>query len=134
MDCHGEDSVAITGTIYPEYFGGFGSLAVLRAVMPAPQMVVSGAGDVFGLWCIMEVGNEQSYQDAAGRPSKVTFDVKLERYGEDTPGLLGGFLGLGAGIGGIGGSLGGSIGLGGGSVGVDIGVGGLGVGVGVRLF
>jgi phage protein U len=88
----GEESVTVTGTIYTDYFNGFDALATLRSQMPRPQMVVSGAGDVFGLWCIIEVGNEQTYQDSSGAPRKITFDVKLEAFGED--GLGAGFLGI----------------------------------------
>lgn len=75
--------VTISGTIYLDYYGGFGALALLRQIQPTPQMVVSGAGDVFGLCCILDVGNEQTHQDASGVPGKVTFDVKLGAYGED---------------------------------------------------
>lgn len=85
----GEEAVTVSGTIYTDYFQGFSSLSTLRAQMPRPQMLVSGAGDVFGLWCIVGVSNEQTYQDQRGRPRKVTFDVKLERYGEDGVGGLG---------------------------------------------
>ena len=63
--------------------GGFGALARLRSMARRPQMVVSGAGDVFGRWVIEEVANEQTYQDRFGRPAKITFSVKLKRYGDD---------------------------------------------------
>lgn len=83
----GEETVEVRGTIYPDYFNGFGALATLRAIARVPQIVVTGAGDVFGIWVIEEVGNEQTYQDRHGRPAKVTFDVRLKRYGEDGAGL-----------------------------------------------
>ncbi len=134
-----EEPVDVSGTIYPDYYGGFSSLASLRAMMSKPQMVVSGAGDVMGLWVILEVGSEQTYQDPAGRPRKVTFSVKLDRYGEDgasglglgqiagalaglsVGGILSGFPGvsLAAFSGGIGLNVG--IGAGGISAGIDIG-------------
>lgn len=79
----GEDSVEVHGLIYTDYQDGFGALRTLKAISGVPQMVVSGAGDVFGLWCIVEVGNEQTYPDEAGRPGKVSFTVKLDAYGED---------------------------------------------------
>jgi len=78
----GDDTVEIEGTIYTDYYGGFSSLTSLKAMARKPQMVVSG-GDVFGRYCITEISNEQTYQDQYGRPRKVTFTIKLERYGED---------------------------------------------------
>jgi phage protein U len=156
---YGDDDVVVSGTIYTEYFHGVGSLGTLRALMPYPQMLVSGAGDVFGLWCIEEVGHEQTYQDREGRPAKVSFDVKLGRYGEDAAGIAGGFLslassimsgvpgmsiglnmpagiGIGIGGGGLTGGLSASIGPNGLSAGVDVGarVGPMSVAAGGRLF
>lgn len=83
----GEESIEIAGTIYPEYFGGFSALASLKSMARRPQMVVSGAGDVFGRWAIEEVANEQTYQDRFGRPAKITFTLRLMRYGEDGAGF-----------------------------------------------
>ncbi|MEQ1670379.1 MAG: phage tail protein [Hyphomicrobium sp.] len=83
----GEDVIEVAGTIYPDYFGGYGALAKLRAMARRPQMVVSGTGDVFGLYCITEVGDEQTFNDHRGRPGKITFTLKLMRYGEDGGGF-----------------------------------------------
>ncbi|MGB4864301.1 MAG: phage tail protein [Hyphomicrobium sp.] len=83
----GEECVEIAGTIYTEYFDGFSSIRRLKAMARVPQMVVSGGGDVFGLFCITEVGNEQTFSDHHGRPRKVTFTIKLMRYGEDGGGF-----------------------------------------------
>jgi uncharacterized protein len=79
----GEDDVHITGTIYLDYYPGFGDLAVFRRMSQTPQMLVSGAGDVFGRWCILSLSNEQTFQDARGVPGKVTFELHLTAYGED---------------------------------------------------
>lgn len=83
----GEETVEVQGTIYTDYFGGFDAIKRLRAMARIPQMVVSGAGDVFGRWCILEVANVQTYSDAAGRPRKVEFTLQLSRYGEDGGGF-----------------------------------------------
>lgn len=79
----GEDDVHISGTIYLDYYPGFGDLAVFRRMSQTPQMLVSGVGDVFGRWCILGVSNEQTQQDKHGVPGKVTFDLHLSAYGED---------------------------------------------------
>lgn len=87
-----DDELTICGTIFTDYYpAGFDALGTLRAIQPYPQMVVSGAGDVFGLWCILDVSNEQTLQYADGVPRKVTFDLKLGAYGEDD--YIGGLFG-----------------------------------------
>jgi len=121
----GEDDVSISGTIYTDYYGGFGALSSLRSMSRSPQMVVSGAGDVFGRWCILNVSNEQTLQDASGKPRKVTFDIKLTRYGEDGFDGLGSLGGIGSALGGLGG-IGGALGGLGGALGGLGGLGGLG--------
>ncbi len=83
----GDETITVQGTIYTDYFGGFSALDRLRAIARVPHLVISGGGDVFGRYCIVNVGNEQTYQDARGAPRKVTFEVKLERYGEDGAGF-----------------------------------------------
>lgn len=90
----GEEDVTVSGTIWTDYYAGFGALASLRAMGRSPQMLVSGAGDVFGRWCVLEVANEQTLQDADGVPRKVTFDLKLSRYGEDGVNGIGAVFGL----------------------------------------
>lgn len=79
----GDESVEISGAIYTDYYPGFAALERLRSMARTPQFVVSGAGDVLGRYCITEISNEQTYQDQYGRPRKVTFNITLERYGED---------------------------------------------------
>ncbi len=79
----GEDSVEVHGLIYTDYQDGFGAIATLKAISGVPQMVVSGDGDVYGLWCITSVDADKTYPDAQGRTGKVAFTVKLEAYGED---------------------------------------------------
>lgn len=87
------ESIEVSGTIWTDYYDGFGALGQLRALQPHPQMVVSGAGDVFGLWCIIEVGNEQTLQYPDGTPRRVGYDLKLAPYGEDAWSGLGALAG-----------------------------------------
>ncbi len=120
----GEVGIKVSGTIWTDYFGWNGTLGTLRDLSPYPQIVVSGAGDVFGLWAITEVNNEQSIQDQHGIPRKVTFDIALEAYGEDEFFGGGDIIGLTAGIGGV------SIGV---SAGIQVGANGVGVQVGANI-
>lgn len=94
-----DEDVSVSATVYVDYFDGAGTAAKLRAVQSLPQMVVSGAGDVYGLWCILEVGDEQTQHDASGAPGKIALDIKLGRYGEDGWDGLGALLGQSAGVG-----------------------------------
>lgn len=83
----GEETIEVSGVIYPDFYGGFSALQTLRGMARRPQMVISGAGDVFGRFAIVGVGNEQTFQDQFGRPAKVTFSIRLMRYGEDGGGF-----------------------------------------------
>lgn len=83
----GEETIEVSGAIYTDYYGGFSALQQLKGMARRPQMVISGAGDVFGRFSIVRISNEQTYQDQFGRPAKVTFTVQLMRYGEDGGGF-----------------------------------------------
>lgn len=85
----GEETVEIQGVVYADYFGGVDVPKQLRSLGRRPQMVVSGSGDVHGLWCVIEVSNVHTYSDAKGRPRKVEFTVTLSAYGPDGGGFGG---------------------------------------------
>ncbi len=59
----GEDTITLEGVIYPHYKGGFGQLDAMRssAANGKPLDLVSGNGDVMGLWAIrsIEDGSDQ---------------------------------------------------------------------------
>lgn len=82
-----EETVEISGRIYTDYFTGFGMIKKLRSMARKPVMVVSGAGDIYGRWCILEVGNIQTYHDHRGQPGRVEFTISLGHYGDDGAGF-----------------------------------------------
>lgn len=76
----GPEAVDIEGTVYPEYFAGFEALRSLAGRASRPQVVVSGSGDVFGLWIVSSLSTRQSYFDTAGNPRKIDFRIELRKY------------------------------------------------------
>lgn len=81
----GEDEISITATLYPELTGGLGQVEAMRAAADAgrPMMMVSGAGRVFGRYCLTEIADTASFLTRDGTPRKVEVTLKLKRYGED---------------------------------------------------
>lgn len=76
------DKATIEGVVFPEEFGGLESLEGVRsaarngAVLP----LVTLGGNVFGMYVIEGVSEDQRYHDALGRPRKDVFSIELTRY------------------------------------------------------
>lgn len=81
----GERTVELDGTIYPHHRGGLGQVDRMRALaaLGEPLLMVSGRGDILGLWAIARVEEDQSHHLRAGEPRKQTFRLALQYYGED---------------------------------------------------
>ena len=88
----GVERLTLEGTIYPHYTGGLEQIRGMRAQAQAgaPLMMVSGLGDVFGLWVIQMVRDTESFLRADGLPRKVEFTCELAAYGPDGVRLGGG--------------------------------------------
>lgn len=88
----GEEHLTLEGVIYPHYTGGLDQIRGMRARARsgAPLMMVSGLGDVYGLWVITAVRDTESYFLASGLPRKVEFTLELSAYGPDGLGIGGG--------------------------------------------
>lgn len=79
------DEVTISGVIFDESFGGQASLDGLReaATAGSPLMLVQGGADlgrVFGLVVIQSIDEDRSFHDAAGRPRRNAYSIKVLRY------------------------------------------------------
>ena len=81
----GEESIELTGNIFPAYRGGLGQLDAMRAEAGKgqPLMLTSGAGDVLGKWCLTRVEETRSVFYANGSPRKMEFRLQIVHYGED---------------------------------------------------
>jgi phage protein U len=91
----GMETVSLKGVLYPgdpRLGSGFKQLENMRkeAMFGVPRGVASSLGRYYGLWCITEITDVQSYFDPNGSPRKVEFTINLAAYGPD-----GGGLGLG---------------------------------------
>jgi phage protein U len=82
----GDDTITLTGVIYPHYRGGLGQLNDLRrqAETGEPLLLVDGLGFVWGQWVITVIEETQSYLQSNGQPLKQTFQLQLKYYGDDT--------------------------------------------------
>lgn len=80
----GSDEITIRGVVFAQ-FGGQDSLDGLRqdALSGAPLMLVSGTageGAISGYYTIQAINEDRSLHDAAGRPAKNAYTIKLRAY------------------------------------------------------
>lgn len=76
------DRVKIEGVIFPEEFGGLESLEGVRSAARDGSVLplVTLGGNVFGMYVVELVTEDQRYHDAAGRPRKDVYTIGLKRY------------------------------------------------------
>ena len=76
------DKVSIDGVVFPEEFGGLDSLEGVRSAARAGDVLplVTLGGNVYGLYVIEGVTEEQTFHDAFGRPRKDVYSIDLKRY------------------------------------------------------
>lgn len=76
------DMVVISGAIFPHEFGGLTSLAGVRAAALSGSVLplVTLGGNVFGLYVVEGVGEDQTLHDRNGRPRMDAFRLTLKRY------------------------------------------------------
>lgn len=80
----GQDSITLNGVVLTAFRGGTGQVQILRAVAAQgrPQMLISGLGDILGMWVIESVEEGQGVFAAAGIPRRQEFSVKLRKYSD----------------------------------------------------
>lgn len=83
----GEETISLPGLIFPEWRGGFGQVAQMRALAAEakPLPLVDGAGASMGRWVIVRVDETQSTFAAAGAPRRVEFTIELRRFPDEPP-------------------------------------------------
>lgn len=98
-------SVGIGGVLFPHEFGGMASLAGIASAAKRgrPLMLVTGAGDVGGLYRVEGISEDWSLIDAAGRPRRDAYKLDLKLYVPSGGAGLGGMLSL------LGGLIGGAV-------------------------
>lgn len=75
------DTVTVRGVVFPEAFGGLGNLEGVRSAARAGAVLplVTLGGNVFGLYVIENVREDQSFHDANGMPRKDVYTIELRR-------------------------------------------------------
>ncbi len=81
----GEDSITLSGEIYPDYSGGLHQIDGMRteAAKGLPLLLVDGNGYVWKKWVIQTIDDAQEIFLANGTPRKMFFTLKITQYGED---------------------------------------------------
>ncbi len=86
----GEESITLSGVLYPEVTGGKLSLCALEAMADEGRAwpLIEGTGWLYGLFVIEEVSTTHAEFFPDGAPRKIEFSLKISRV-DDEPNLLG---------------------------------------------
>ena len=86
----GDETITLSGVLYPELTGGKISLAALKAMGDTGKAwpLIEGTGIFYGLFVIEEMSQTDSVFFPDGAPRKIEFSLKLTRV-DDEPDLLG---------------------------------------------
>jgi phage protein U len=78
----GADTISLPGVVYPSWRGGGGQLDKMRALAGKgqPQLLIDGAGNIYGRWVIEGIEEKQSVFAAFGQPLKQEFTISLRRF------------------------------------------------------
>jgi phage protein U len=81
----GHTTITLEGVIFPQWKGGLGQIQTMRnmAGRGFPLFLVSGFGDIFGLFAITNIDETQTTFFSNGAPRKQEFVVELMSYGAD---------------------------------------------------
>lgn len=86
----GDDTITLSGVLYPELTGGKISLAALKAMADEGRSwpLIEGTGLFYGLYVIEEISQTDSVFFPDGAPRKIEFTLRLTRT-DDEPDLMG---------------------------------------------
>lgn len=81
----GEDSITLSGDIYPSFAGGLHQLDFMRqcAENGTPLLMVDGRGFIWGRWVIQSIDDVREVFFSDGTARKQAFNLKIMRYVED---------------------------------------------------
>ena len=81
----GDDTITLSGLLYPEITGGEVSLTALtsQAYVGRPWPLIDGVGQICGMYVITGLNTTRSELDRYGRARKIEFTVTFERVDED---------------------------------------------------
>ncbi|MRR50806.1 MAG: phage tail protein [Rhodocyclaceae bacterium] len=89
----GDDTITLSGTLYPEVTGGKVSLAMLAVMADSGKAwpFIGGDGTYYGLWVIEDMSETGSLFFGDGSARQIDFNIKLSRVDDDDVGMLGAF-------------------------------------------
>lgn len=82
----GDDTITLSGTIYPEFKGGLEQLDKMRDMAGIGEPLElyfafdTKKANAMGLWCVDEVEETQTYFHTNGQPRKQDFTLKISYY------------------------------------------------------
>ncbi|EFC5375560.1 phage tail protein [Escherichia coli] len=81
----GDDTITLSGLLYPEITGGEVSLTALttQAYAGRPWLLIDGVGQIYGMYVITSLQTTRSELDRYGRARKIEFTVTFQRVNED---------------------------------------------------
>ncbi|EGO4196945.1 phage tail protein [Escherichia coli] len=81
----GDDTITLSGLLYPEITGGEVSLTALttQAYAGRPWPLIDGVGQIYGMYVITALNTTRSELDRYGKARKIEFTVTFERVNED---------------------------------------------------
>lgn len=81
----GDDSITLSGVIYPHFRGGLGQIQQMadQAGRGRPLELVDSLGNIWGRWCIEQIEEAVREFLPGGIPRKIEFNLKLAAYGEE---------------------------------------------------
>lgn len=86
----GDDTITLSGVLFPELTGGKISLAALKAMADEGTAwpLIEGTGIFYGLYVIEELSQTDAVFFPDGSPRRIEFSLKLTRV-DDEPDLIG---------------------------------------------
>lgn len=77
------ETVSITGVLFPQEFGGDGTLDALRLAAKSglPLMLVSLGGRVFGRHAVQGIDEDRAFHDRFGTPGRNAYSIELRQVG-----------------------------------------------------
>lgn len=81
----GDDSITLTGSLYPEVTGGDVSLTILRTMAYGgrPWPLIEGTGSIYGMFVIAGITENRTEFMNDGKAQKIEFTLSLKKVSED---------------------------------------------------
>ncbi len=74
-----DDSVTLSGVVFPGYVGGLSSVERIRQLGDSAQsaLLVDGEGAIYGRWFVEMLEEEQTHHTPTGKPRRIAYMMTL---------------------------------------------------------